>query len=81
MFNGKAPFQAETRGGAYWIINARMTWALSADRYKAQLFVQNITNKLCAYSRVASTTETYMSSQCSPPRTYGIRLSMKLDAN
>lgn len=81
VFNGEAPFQSETREGAYWIANARLTWASANDRYQAQLFVENITNKLYAYSRVAAATGAYVSGQFSPPRTYGIRLSMKLGAN
>ena len=81
VFNGEAPFQSQTREAPYWILNARLSWSSPGDRFQAQLFAENITNKLYAYSRVAAATGAYVSGQFSPPRTYGIRLSMKLGAN
>lgn len=81
VFNGEAPFQAETREAPYWVFNARLNWMAPDDRFQAQLFVENIGNKLYSYSRVAAATGAYISGQFSPPRTYGVRLSMKLGAN
>ena len=78
VFNGKAPFQAGTAEDAYWISNARLIWRPKDDRFEAQLFVENIGDELYAYSRVASATTASVTGQFSPPRTVGVRLSMKL---
>jgi iron complex outermembrane receptor protein len=56
----------------------RQIWQPEDDRFEAQLFVENIGDELYSYSRVASATGAYVSGQFSPPRTYGLRLSMKL---
>ena len=78
VFNGEAPFQAGTAEDSYWISNARLIWRPQDDRFEAQLFVENIGDELYAYSRVASATTASVTGQFSSPRTYGVRLSMKL---
>lgn len=81
VFNGKAPFQSETREGGYWVTNTRLTWSSANDRYQVQLFAENIGNDLHAYNRIASATGAYVTGQFSAPRTFGIRLSAKLGEN
>lgn len=78
VFNGEAPNQAETREAPYWIWNARLNWDAPGGRYGAQLFVENITDQLFAYSRVAAASGSYVSGQFSPPRTFGARVWVKL---
>lgn len=78
VFNGKAPFQSATVQPGYWIANARLIWAPTDERFQAQLFVENITDKLYAFSRTATSTGGYLGGQFSAPRTFGARVSMKL---
>jgi iron complex outermembrane recepter protein len=78
VFNGKAPSQAGTIQPSFWISNARLIWQPAGGQFEAQAFVENIGNSLYAYSRVGSATASAITGQFSPPRTYGIRVSMKL---
>ncbi|KCZ97616.1 TonB-dependent receptor [Hyphomonas polymorpha PS728] len=78
VFNGKAPGQAGTIQDGYWVSNARVVWRPADDRFEAQLFVENITDEIYAHSLVASSTTAAVVGQFSAPRTYGVRLSMKL---
>lgn len=78
VFNGKAPSQAGTIQPSFWISNARLIWQPAGGQFEVQAFVENIENNFYAYSRVGSATASTIAGQFSPPRTYGIRMSMKL---
>lgn len=78
VFNGKAPGQSAMIQDSHWISNARLVWRPQDDRFEAQIFVENITDELYALSPNASATTGGIVSQFSPPRTYGVRVSMKL---
>jgi iron complex outermembrane receptor protein len=81
IFDGKAPGQAAMTEPAYWISNARVTWTSKDGRYEGQLFVDNLTNTYYSYNRTAFNTPASVvavTGQWAPPRTYGLRLVMKL---
>ena len=78
VFNGEAPSQGATVEPGFWIANARLIWEPADTRFQAQLFVENIGNQLYAFSRAASATAAVIAGQFSAPRTFGVRLAMKL---
>ena len=81
IFNGQAPFQSATTQPAYWLLNARLIWSLEDRRTQIQLFGENLTNELYATNRVAfNTPQTLVSvsGQFAAPRTFGLRLALKL---
>lgn len=78
VFNGKAPSQSGTIQPSFWVSNARLIWQPEGDQFEVQAFIENIENNLYAYSRVSSATASTITGQFSPPRTFGIRVSMKL---
>jgi iron complex outermembrane receptor protein len=84
IWNGKAPFLAATTQPAYWIVNASLVWTSADKRYQAQVFANNLTNTYYATNRTGFNTPAALESvgsQWGPPRTYGVRLSMKLGSS
>ena len=82
IFNGKAPFQGATIQPAFWQLSARAIWDLDDGRYQVQVFGENLTDDLYATNRVAFATPiplVNVAGQFSAPRTFGLRVSMKLD--
>jgi iron complex outermembrane receptor protein len=78
VFNASLPNQKEMKQDAYTITNAHLQWDSTDGKYSGQLFCQNIGNELYAYSSQAVGTTGAVESQYSQPRTYGLRLSMKM---
>ena len=79
IFNGRAPFQAATTQPAYWLVNARLIWALRDGHTQIQMFGENLTDELYATNRVAfNTPQTLVSvsGQFAAPRTFGLRLRL-----
>ena len=65
----------------YWLLNARLIWALKDGRTRIQLFGENLANALYATNRVAfNTPQTLVSvsGQFAAPRTFGVRAMLKL---
>lgn len=82
IFNGEATYQEATVQPSYWLLNARAIWEVADGKYSVQLFGENLTNEYYAVNRVAFNTPTTLVSvggQYAPPRTFGLRVSMKLD--
>ena len=80
IFNGKAPFSADTTQPAYWMSNAWLGWASRDRRWTAQLFGDNLTNEKYSFIRSESNSPSSMvnvTGQFAPPRTYGVRAAMK----
>ena len=81
IFNGKVPDLAQWTQPGYWILNARMTWTSPDKRYSAELFGDNLLDTIYATNRVAFNTPTSvynLGGQLGPPRTFGVRLTVKL---
>lgn len=84
IFNGKAPFESAFTQPAYWIANLRLIWTPEDSPYEGQLFVENLSNTYYATNRVGFNTPTALDTvagQFAPPRTFGVRLSMKFGGN
>ena len=78
VFEASLPNQHEMEQDSYEIYNARIQWDSTDGKYSSQLFCQNIGDQLYAYSSQAVGTTGSVMSQYSPPRTYGLRVSMKM---
>ena len=78
VFEASLPNQSAMKQDAYSIYNARIQWDSNDGKYSGQLFCQNIGDQLYAYSSQAVGTTGAVVSQYSPPRTYGLRVSMKM---
>ena len=81
IFNGKATDEGATTQPAYWVVNARLVWTSANRRYEAQVFGANLSNSLYATNRVGfntPATEDNVSGQFAPPRTFGVKFTMKL---
>jgi iron complex outermembrane receptor protein len=82
IFNGEATYQEATVQPSYWMLNARAIWEMEDGKYSVQLFGENLSNEYYAVNRVAFNTPTTLVSvggQYAAPRTFGIRVAMKLD--
>jgi len=81
ILNAREPVYALTKQPAYWMLNARIGWTTSDDRFSFLVFGDNLLDTTHATYRVAahSTPTTYqVPAQLAAPRTYGIRLTAKL---
>src|SRR5262249_2659289 len=78
VFEASLPNQNEMKQDAYSIYNARIQWDSTDGKYSGQIFCQNIGDQLYSYSSQAGGTTGYVMSQYSPPRTYGLRVSMTM---
>jgi iron complex outermembrane receptor protein len=78
VFEASLPNQSAMEQDSYSIYNARIQWDSNDGKYSSQLFCQNIGDKLYAYSSQAVGTTGSIDSQYSPPRTFGLRVSMKM---
>ena len=81
VFNGKAPFAADTTQPAYWIMNAVLSWKSRDGRWEGQLFGDNLTNAYYATDRSETNNpagEVFTTGQFAPPRTFGARVIMRL---
>ncbi|MCC6918759.1 MAG: TonB-dependent receptor [Alphaproteobacteria bacterium] len=82
IFNGQATFQEATVQPSYWVLNARAIWEIDDGKYSIQLFGENLSNEYYAVNRVSFNTPTTLVSvggQYAAPRTFGLRVAMKLD--
>lgn len=80
VFNGQAPFQEQVTQPSYWLVNARATWRSDDGHYQVQAFGENLTNEHYATNRIsfnAPPTALVVAGQYAPPRTFGVRLSMR----
>ena len=80
VFEASLPNQSEMKQGSYTIANARVSWLPAADDYEVMFFVENITDKLYAETRVAVGTTGAVIGMFSRPRTWGVRVSAKFGA-
>jgi len=81
VFNGKAPFAADTTQPAYWLLNAYLAWRSGDGRWEGQLFGENLTNTYYTTDRSETNNpaaEVFTTGQFAPPRTYGVRLIVRL---
>jgi iron complex outermembrane receptor protein len=78
VFEAKLPLQNKMQQDAYTITNAHLAWESTDGKYSGQLFCQNIGNEIYSLTRQAVGTTGVVYSQDSAPRTYGIRVSMKM---
>jgi iron complex outermembrane receptor protein len=81
VFNGKAPFASGTTQPAYWVLNAVLSWKSRDGRWEGQIFGSNLLNTYYATDRSETNTpsgEIFTTGQFAPPRTYGVRLIMRL---
>jgi len=84
VLNGKATDLAQLTQPSYWIVNAQLVWTSPDKRYSAELFADNLGNSHYLNSRIAYNTPPTMytvAGQLAPPRTYGLRLRMKLGSS
>ena len=81
IFNGQAKFQSAATQPSYWLLSARVAWASPDRRYGVEAFVDNITNTYYATNRSPANTPSSIvrvGGNLGPPRTYGVRLRVKL---
>jgi iron complex outermembrane receptor protein len=78
VFEASLPNQKEMEQDAYSIYNAHVAWESTDGKYSSQLFCQNISDEEFSYSSQAVGTTGSIMSQYSAPRTYGIRVGMKM---
>jgi iron complex outermembrane receptor protein len=81
IFNGKAPLLAGDTQPPFWIVNARLVWTSADQRYEAQLFGANLSNSLYSTNRASFNTPSTVENvagQFAPPRTFGVRFTVKL---
>jgi iron complex outermembrane receptor protein len=66
---------------SYWILNGVLSWSSPDRRYSIEAFGENLTNTIY-FNNVqafnAPATEYNVAGQLAPPRTYGVRLRVKL---
>ncbi len=80
VFEAGLPNQSEMEQGSYAIANARISWLPARGGYEVMVFVENITDKLYAETRVAVGTTGAVIGMFSRPRTWGVRVSAKFGA-
>jgi iron complex outermembrane receptor protein len=82
VFNGKASNESGVTQPAYWVVDASLTWASEDGRYQAQLYGKNLTDKFYSFNRFGQVEGAgqfdAVLGQFAPPRTYGLRLTVKL---
>lgn len=74
-----AEYLGSERQSAYWMSNAQLTWNLPGDRYSLAGFVQNIEDAVVKTDAFPHPLvgAALVSSPLRPPRTYGIRASVR----
>jgi iron complex outermembrane recepter protein len=78
VFEASLPNQDQMEQDAYTITNAHIAWESTDGKYSGQLFCQNIGDEIYSLTRQAVGTTGVVYSQDSAPRTYGIRMSMRM---
>jgi iron complex outermembrane receptor protein len=81
IFNGKAPLLAGDTQAGFWIVNARLVWTSPDQRYEAELFGENLSDTLYSTNRASFNTPSTVENvagQFAPPRTFGVRFTVKL---
>jgi len=81
IFDGKAPLLGADTQPPYWMLNARLIWTSADQKYEAEIFGNNISNSFYTTNRVSFNTPSTVenvSGQFAPPRTFGVRFTVKL---
>ena len=78
VFEASLPGQGEMEQDAYTIANLRLGWESSDGDYRADAFVENLTDKLYSETRQAVGTTGAIIGEFSQPRRYGIRVAATL---
>ena len=75
-----AEYLAAERQGAYWLSNAQLTWNLPGDRVSLTAFAANLENAVVKTDAFPHPLvgAALVSSPLRPPRTYGLRASVRL---